>query len=132
MTRINLVPVTELSSKHLVAEYREITRIPGNIRKSLEAKRGFKFSDIPASYTLGTGHVKFFYNKVTFLKRRYNSLVEEMLKRGYNPSFTSTEAFDGLPAWCYGDYTPPLEALAINIQRIVERGGRSVQVIPQD
>lgn len=27
MTRINCVPVTELSQKHLVAEYREIGRV---------------------------------------------------------------------------------------------------------
>lgn len=123
MTRINIVPVSELSGKHLVAEYREITRIPGNIRVSMKSKRGFDIKDIPSSYTLGTGHVKFFYNKVTFLKQRYADLVEEMLRRGYNPQFTSTVIFEGLPEWCYGGYNPTADALDINRQRIKERGG---------
>ena len=35
MTRINLVDPTELSQKMLGAEYREITRLPGNLYQSL-------------------------------------------------------------------------------------------------
>lgn len=31
MTRINVVPVESLSRQHLVAEYREITRLPKNL-----------------------------------------------------------------------------------------------------
>lgn len=33
MTRINVVPVTELTDKHLLAEYRELPRIFGASKK---------------------------------------------------------------------------------------------------
>lgn len=61
MTRINLVDPAELSTKHLVAEYREIMRLPGNLATSLNRKgKKFDLKEIPEQYTLGTGHVKFF------------------------------------------------------------------------
>lgn len=61
MTRINLVPVEELEDLHLVAEYREIMRLPNYLKKSMSSKAGFKRSMIPKEFTLNTGHVKFFY-----------------------------------------------------------------------
>jgi deoxyribonuclease (pyrimidine dimer) len=122
MTRINVVPVQDLSVKHLVAEYREITRLPNNLRKSLDRKtKPFSMSEIPTQYTLGQGHVKFFYDKMTFLKNRYEQLVEEMLRRGYNPSFRDSSIFTQFPIQFNNDYQPTQEAILINQQRIKER-----------
>jgi len=44
MTRINLIPPEELHYKHLVAEYREITRVPTLARK---AQREMHKKNIP-------------------------------------------------------------------------------------
>lgn len=122
MTRINVVPVKDLSRQHLVAEYREITRLPGNLRTSLNRKtKKFSLDEIPKKYTLGTGHVKYFYDKMLFLKNRFNSLVAEMQSRGYNPNFTDDSIFIPDDKTFYNDYTPTEEAIEINLARIKER-----------
>ena len=88
MTRINVVPVRELSQKHLIAEYREITRLPGNLQQSLNRKgKPFSKDEIPTQYVLGPGHVKFFYDKMHWLAKRFDDLVDEMMRRGYDPKF---------------------------------------------
>lgn len=122
MTRINVVPVKDLSRLHLIAEYREITRLPGNLKSSLERKcKPFKLTEIPSQYTLGTGHVKFFYNKMLFLQNRFKALVNEMLERGYNPTFRDDTIFIPKDISFYNDYTPTQKAIEINIERIKER-----------
>lgn len=123
MTRINCVPPSELSGPHLVAEYRELPRV-FKLMRAAQA-RGERIDDKrnPTEYRLGTGHVRFFYNKGLFLLHRQKALVAEMLERGYSPSYTDpTELLpDGLDAWRMMDWTPTEEALAINRQRIAER-----------
>lgn len=122
MTRINVIPVNELSRLHLVAEYREISRLPGNLKTSLERKgKPFKLTEIPNQYTLGTGHVKFFYNKMLFLQNRFKALVDEMLSRGYNPTFRDEKIFIPENTAFYNDYIPTVDAIEINKQRIKER-----------
>lgn len=80
MTRINaFIPPAELSDKHLLAEHREIKRIP-NVINSGKAV----LEHIPTQFTLGKGHVKFFYNKVKFLFYRYDEIYKECIKRGFN------------------------------------------------
>jgi deoxyribonuclease (pyrimidine dimer) len=121
MTRINVVPVQELSGKHLVAEYREITRLPNNLKKSLNRKtKPFSVDEIPKEYVLGKGHVKFFYDKMKFLKNRYEQLVQEMLCRGYNPQFTDSSLFE-VSSRFFNDYKPTTEAIELNRQRIKKR-----------
>ena len=121
MTRINVVPPDELTVKHLVAEYREITRLPGNLTKSLSRKTPFSMSEIPSKYTLGQGHVKFFYDKMLFLQKRFESLVNEMIRRGYQPSYTDSSIFIPKDKKFYNDYQPTQDALSINRIRISER-----------
>ena len=116
-----MVPPTELTTKHLVAEYREITRLPKNLQKSLSRSNPFSFKEISPVYTLGTGHVKFFYDKMYFLQKRFESLVAEMLNRGYNPTYRDSSIFQSCDAVFYGDYEPTEEALRINRERINER-----------
>lgn len=121
MTRINIVPVEELHRQHLLAEYREIARLPGNLHASLNRKsKPFSVTEIPSKYTLGTGHVKFFFNKFGYLKKRFEQLVSEMERRGYNANFKDSSIFDVGNRWM-GDYQPTEEALLVNRQRILDR-----------
>lgn len=117
MTRINCIPVEELTDKHLIAEYREIPRV---------YKLANRKAQIPPYYTMGTGHVKFFYNKLGFVTIRFLSIVEEMKRRGFNPKYTTIP--DGSVCdrtrGLWGDWEPTAEALKINRDRIAERLNR--------
>jgi deoxyribonuclease (pyrimidine dimer) len=122
VTRINVVPVEELTRQHLIAEYREITRLPTNLKTSLSRKgKPFSMAEIPSEYKLGSGHVKFFMDKMQFLEKRFEALVAEMLRRGYNPSYLDSSIFKDCPKQFYNDYQPTAEAMEINRQRIKER-----------
>ena len=121
MTRINVVPPQELTTKHLVAEYREITRLPTNLKVALNRKgKKFNTTEIPSEYVLGKGHVKFFFDKMLFLKKRFESLVDEMLNRGYNPTYRDSNIFV-VDQQFMNDYAPTMDALRINRQRIDDR-----------
>lgn len=120
MTRINVIPVDELTDQHLLAEIREIVRMPSYLEKSLNSKKGFKMSDIPKQYTMGTGHVKFFYNKFWWLKKRYLRLLIECENREFNISNTDSSIFD-VDERYFGGYCPTTEAMRINRERIHER-----------
>jgi len=61
-------------------------------------------SGIPKKFTLNTGHVKFFYNKLTFLQNRFDRLCDEMERRGYVPDRTRKIAFDGFDDRFYNDW----------------------------
>ena len=119
MTRINVVPVEELESMHLLAEYRELPRIFQLAKNFYAAGKKEKF---PPVYTLGKGHVKFFYDKLLWLAKRQEQLVEELKKRGYSPQFTNPkELLNDCPSEICGDYQVTEDALAINRQRIALR-----------
>lgn len=77
MVRVNLINPKNLSDQHLVAEYDEILMLVAYIKKHPEIK------DIPENYCLGKGHMKFFKNKVLYLKKRHENLKKEMKKRGF-------------------------------------------------
>lgn len=122
MTRINCIPPSELVDKHLVAEYRELPRIFGLVKKAQE--RGLTPSNINAApdYVLGTGHVKFFYDKLQYLQKRQQMLINEMRKRGFKPNFVNVEELmQGINQMWYGDWEPDEKAMAINRARIKER-----------
>lgn len=115
VTRINVVPVEELCDQHLLAEHRELTRIPNCIAKGRYSLKGQ-----PSEYTLGTGHVKFFYDKLSWLDCRYHQLHNECLARGFNPSWKWPESYD-FPHDLCKDYEVTDEALSLNRGRIQER-----------
>lgn len=110
MTRINCVPVSELTDKHLLAEYRELPRI---------SKAARVCPDAPAEYKLGAGHVKFFYDKGEYLRKRFEEqIVPEMQARGFTTNYT---IYRPHPAGLNQDWIPTAEAQAINRKRIKER-----------
>lgn len=119
MTRINCVPVAELSGPHLIAEYRELPRVFALAEKA--AARGV-FSQ-PPNYTLGKGHLLFFYTRLGYLARRHAKLIEEMKRRGYKPTFSGIKRadFPFIPDSYWNDWHPTKEALALNRQRIKDR-----------
>lgn len=123
MTRINVISPAELTGKHLVAEYRELPRVFGLARAY--ASRGGLIDDLPPAYVLGTGHVKFFYNKLVWLNNRQVALVDEMKARGYKPHFDNPPWVENLdiPLMWWNDWQPTPEAIELNRARIKERLG---------
>ncbi|ODT67288.1 MAG: endonuclease V [Pelagibacterium sp. SCN 63-23] len=126
MTRINCVPPAELSTKHLVAEYRELPRIFALVRAAIARGEAPDDTRNPTQYRLGAGHVRFFYPRLLYLARRQAMLVAEMQARGFHPNFTQTERLlDGFPAtWCQ-DWVPDEAAMVLNRARILERSART-------
>tara|TARA_R110000868_G_scaffold118456_1_gene314115 strand:+ start:206 stop:565 length:360 start_codon:yes stop_codon:yes gene_type:complete len=116
MTRINCgIPPKELTKQHLIAEHREIKRIPNCLSKGRYSLKG-----MPAQFKLGEGHVKFFYNKALYLKNRYEELYQECLNRGVNATYFG-EAWDGVPEELMNDYEPTDRDRVIIRERIKER-----------
>lgn len=118
MTRINICPVDELMDQHLIAEIKEIPRVPWYIKRSLKTGR-FTENDIPSSYCLGEGHVKFFYNKGKWLEERLTAVQLEMIKRKMNPNLDISYSIDIFKRLnFYNDYIPTEEEIEINRERI--------------
>lgn len=121
MTRINVVPVGELCDQHLLAEHRELTRIPN----AIAAGKLSDTSKIPSEYKLGTGHVYFFADKLSYLLTRYQSIRKELYERGFKNEdrwdYDSGYAWNSNHSWRWNGYSPTPEALALNRQRIKER-----------
>ena len=116
MTRINVgIHPAELVNQHLIAEHREIKRIPNCI-----AKGKYNMEGQPNRFKLGTGHVKFFYDKLSYLKDRYEMLYMECVRRGFNVQ-NYISAWDNIPEELMGDYQPTEEDRKIIQQRIKER-----------
>jgi len=116
MTRVNCgIPPAELSNKHLIAEHREIKRIPNMV-----ASGRYHMKGQPEKFTLGTGHVKFFYDKLLYLKERYTEIHEECKRRGFNVT-DFTEAWDGVPENMMNGYEPSEADRKIVRARIKER-----------
>lgn len=116
MTRINCgITPPELSDKHLLSEHRELKRIP-NMVSSGRAK----IINIPKEFTLGTGHVKFFYDKLEYLRKRYEELYKECRNRDFNVTYYGN-AWEGIPKELMNDYTPTKRDEEIIRQRIREK-----------
>ena len=128
MTRINLLHPEQLSDKHLMAEYRELPRIFTAVRKLIAQGKTPADIDIPSSYVLGTGHVKFFYNKCIWLYDRFERLASELRRRGVridedtyqlicNDARTGiTGEWIGSIMWC-----PTPEETYLNMARVCRR-----------
>ena len=113
MTRINVgIPPAELVNKHLLAEHREIKRIPNCV-----AKGKYNMDGIPERFKLGKGHVKFFYNKLLYLKKRYIRIYEECIKRGFNIQ-NYVKAWDNVPKKLMNDYKVEANDIIIIKERI--------------
>ena len=68
-----------LADQHLIAEYRELPMIIGSLRHNHWQIK----SSIPNVFTLGTGHMNFLKNKITYILRRLDHVEVEMRNRGF-------------------------------------------------
>lgn len=128
MTRVNVITPNELVNKHLIGEIHEITRVFGLVRKAQERKiNKYNFKEKikqPSAYTMGTGHVYFFYDKLKFITDRYYALCEEAKVRGYKVNPIEKESLtSGINDWWFNDYQPTEEAKTVNRTRINDRLG---------
>ena len=120
MTRINILPVEELTDQHLMAEYREMFMVGSALQKSLKSPNWDK-NRIPKELTLGTGHVMFFYDKGQYLYKRYEQIRKELTKRNYKLDKTRLFKVTQFPTEYYNDWTPTDRDRAILRERIQER-----------
>jgi deoxyribonuclease (pyrimidine dimer) len=122
VTRINLVPISELADQHLVAEYREIFMVGSSLQRSLKSPNWRKTKNsLPKDFTLNKGHVKFFYNKGKYLYNRYLDLVEEMKSRGMSPDPDRIFKREQWPDDLFQDWSPTDRDLLIIRERIKVR-----------
>lgn len=120
MTRINSgIPVEILSDQHLLAEHREIKRIPRT-----------KFVSVPPKYfTLGTGHILFFSNKPFYTYKRYCDLYAECLRRGFDIEYYAGNWADyGIKYEGQTDYIPTKKHIELVVNRIIDRTNDSKQI----
>lgn len=113
MVRINLINPKYLADQHLIAEYAEILILLEKIRKHP------KIYDLPEKYCLGTGHQKFFKNKVKYLKKRHQSLVKEMKKRGFCPR--KTASLNRIPKKLINNWKPDKRDIPIIKKRLIQK-----------
>lgn len=116
MTRINLVHPRELTDQHLIAEYRETRLLTANMRRSFRLT-GYNKDKIPKQFTLNAGHVTFFKDKGKYIANRYQSLIEEMRARGFNPQFPEIDT-SVWPPECFNDWQPSKRDLDVVRERI--------------
>jgi hypothetical protein len=116
MTRISVgVRAVELCDAHLIKERVELVRIPNAVRTGKAV-----IKDIPKEFTLGTGHVKFFYDKMGYLHQRYIELTEECITRGFNTTDFS-DSFEGISPSLWKNYNETTKDRKIVVQRVNER-----------
>lgn len=127
MTRINLIPPSELMDQHLFAEWREIKMVPQSLKRSLAARgEAGVLLMVPPTFRLNTGHVSFFYDKGVYLRNRYKALTDEILDRGVHTIDRAAELdteriYFNLPKAFHRNYDPTPEACAIVRERIALR-----------
>ena len=115
MTRINVVPVSELSDQHLIAEYHELPRV---------IKQNINTENAPETYKLGEGHVRWARKHATYCMHRYIDLCWEMKRRGFKvgqPWEDLNVLYFKLPKDLFNDYNPTKADIAVNRQRLIER-----------
>lgn len=112
--RINIIAPRYLTDQHLIAEYNEMLMAT----KSLERNQNVN-SIIPDKFCLGTGHINFFKNKITYLKIRHEQLKTEMRKRGFAARHSiHSEIF---PDKFMNDWKPNQEDKKVIVKRIYSR-----------
>lgn len=122
MTRINLVPLDELEREFIQGEYKEIIRVFNLVKKAQSKNKTPNDIDAPTKYKLGSGHVKFFYDKLLFVVKRYEQLTEKMIELGYKPNpISREELLEGIDDHWLNDYIPSDEEISISKSRLNER-----------
>lgn len=117
MVRVNLIKPLYLTDQHLIAEYNEILMLISYIKHHPLTRDDL--TRIPKRFTLGKGHMIFFKDKVLYLKRRHDSIRDEMGKRGYVSR--KVLSIDGLPSVMLNDWCPDGEEVKIIKARLMDK-----------
>lgn len=118
MTRINSsIPVDHLTDEHLLAEHREIKRLPYCLKRAISSG---SIKNLPSKFCLGKGHILFFLDKMGFIFNRYKSIHNECVKRGFAVTDYS-DNFLGIDKVYCNDYVCTDEENNILKFRIIDR-----------
>lgn len=114
MVRVNLINPKYLADQHLIAEYDEILMLLGYVRR-------YPLVDdtIPKGYVLGKGHIKFFKNKLSYLKKRHEAVKAEMTKRRFKTNKTLN--LEGFDKKLLNDWKPKKDDLKLIKTRLIEK-----------
>ena len=115
MTRINTLDVSLLLDEWLIAEYRELKRIPNKMRAGK-----YLSGWVPEDYRMGFGHERFFLDKMLYLKIRHDELRDEMWARFGKEYDITVEVYD-LPEYTLRDWSPEHRDHVVNVGRLRER-----------
>ena len=122
MTRINTVEPKDLTNEWLLAEWRELPRIVNELEKYPQR---FDIKKIPKEYTLNTGHVLFFRNKLLFLAKRHREIRRELrnrnIKQNKNIKVNLHYLAPHIKQFACNDWQPNSDAHSILIERLQER-----------
>ena len=113
MVRINLINPKKLADQHLIAEYNEILMLLGYVKKYP------RLTNIPEGYALGKGHIRFFKNKLLYLKRRHEILKIEMKKRGFATNIVIN--LDRFSNELINDWQPKARDYEVIKKRLIEK-----------
>lgn len=114
MTRINVIPVSELSDQHLIAEYHELPRV---------LKQDINICAAPDCYVLGVGHMRWACRYWKYTYNRFFEICDEMMYRGFRTNFTPKSLGKYTARFCNsdGEYTPTIRDIELNRARIREK-----------
>ncbi len=110
MVRVNLIHPKKLADQHLVAEYNEILMLLGYVERYPDAV------GIPKEYTLGKGHIKFFKDKLKYLKNRHEHIKKEMKSRKFRTDVTID--LKKYPKNLHNDWKPKQKDIIIIKERL--------------
>lgn len=113
MVRVNLVNPKCLTDQHLVAEYDEMLMLMAYVREHQNLE------GMPKNFCLGKGHIKFFKNKIGYLKKRHELLKKEMRRRGF--AARKTLNVKGIDKGLLKDWSPNPQDLQIIKKRIKQK-----------
>lgn len=102
-----------LADQHLIAEYRELPMLIG----SLEYWNWDIKTPIPVKFKLGNGHMNFLKKKLLYIKKRHNSVIQEMIKRNFKCDSLTIDLTNIDNSFC-GDWIPNEEDSLLLRQRI--------------
>lgn len=114
MTRVNVIPVSELSDQHLIAEYHELPRV---------LKQDINICTAPDCYVLGTGHMRWACRYWKYTYNRFFEICAEMGYRGFCTNFTPESLKKYTARFCNraGEYVPTMRDIELNRMRIREK-----------
>ena len=116
MARVNVgINPKYLSDQHLLAEAVEILMVVGSLRKQKFVLK----KPTPKEFKLGTGHIRFFWDKILFLNRRLILVKNEIVRRGMQTKHQIN--ISEIPSQLLNDWNPNDNDFSLLKERISDR-----------